>query len=95
MRQDTQSVNVKVETLSKGRKKSVPLYENEENHDEGHINVHSGSSRFHRSVRHERPWGNEDESRKGPFDGLKCKIPQFLGEVRLVTLKFTDYALVW
>ncbi|RDX93074.1 hypothetical protein CR513_24718, partial [Mucuna pruriens] len=139
VQKDTQSVNAKVEALSKGKEerlKVASMHASEGSFEEGNCSEVSRSSqsslgeRCERQVRVERNRREEmrerhdriEEPRKEELDISKCKIPPFLGNfkcmvyvdwglkveqilgyfnlhgrmvVRLVTLEFGDYALVW
>ncbi|RDX71849.1 hypothetical protein CR513_48746, partial [Mucuna pruriens] len=82
MKKDTQSINANLEALSreKEEEKGPTMHESEDRYDEGHLSIHSVSSRSHKSeihYRHKRP---RKEPRREEIDGIKCKIPPFLGE---------------
>ncbi|RDX65366.1 hypothetical protein CR513_55982, partial [Mucuna pruriens] len=103
--------HLQVETLSREKEEQNghSLYESGASQDEENMSMHSVSSRSHRSERHERHerYGrhkrHREEPRREEIDGMKCKIPPYLGEskpysyvkVKLVTLKFNDYPLMW
>ncbi|RDY12848.1 hypothetical protein CR513_02275, partial [Mucuna pruriens] len=86
--ENTLSINAKVEVLIRDMNKGhmvASLHKSEGSHDEGHYserNVSSGTQRLDRYERQERHGRNE----RVESEGIK---------VRLVTLKFSDYALVW
>ncbi|RDX68943.1 hypothetical protein CR513_52004, partial [Mucuna pruriens] len=71
--------------IEKEKQKETFLYESGGSHDEGHMSVHSLSSRSQRSERHKRHDTHmrvRKEPRREDLDGIKCKIPQFLGDCK-------------
>ncbi|RDX77129.1 hypothetical protein CR513_42792, partial [Mucuna pruriens] len=104
---DTQSINAKVETLSKGKEENrqPSIQESGASHEEGQV---SGSSRSHRShrhgyseriERHGRHRMERNEPRKDKLDSVEQlfeyhDISEKL-KVKLVTLEFSSYTLVW
>ncbi|RDX94555.1 hypothetical protein CR513_23050, partial [Mucuna pruriens] len=82
---DIQSVNAKVEALSRGREENrqPSMQESEARHEEDHV---SGSSRSHRNQRHghykrvKRHGRNRmerNELRRDDLESVKCKFPLF------------------
>ncbi|RDY00278.1 hypothetical protein CR513_16567, partial [Mucuna pruriens] len=76
VKKDTQSVNDKVEALSRERDehKGPFMHESKRSHDEGI------SERNDRQERHGRHRRVKDKLGREKMDGMKCKIPPFLGE---------------
>ncbi|RDX60915.1 hypothetical protein CR513_60905, partial [Mucuna pruriens] len=85
---DTQSVNAKVNALSKGKEKDKHK-SSEGSHDEGHESHLTRSSRFQRS---ERVWRHE----RHRDELLKEKTPPFLGDGGLNAYYYLEsYTLIW
>ncbi|RDX65379.1 hypothetical protein CR513_55963, partial [Mucuna pruriens] len=79
---ETQSVNAKVNALSKGKEKEKHKCrrESEGSHDEGYESHLSRSSRSQRSERVKRHERHKDEPKRNPIELIKGKIPPFLGD---------------
>ncbi|RDY04700.1 hypothetical protein CR513_11570, partial [Mucuna pruriens] len=100
VQKDTQSVNAKVEALSRERKdrlKLVSMHESERSFEEGNYSEggrrgrHERLERVKRNGREER---REKHGRRG-VEPRRKEIDMAKVVVRFVTVEFGDYALVW